>query len=436
MNKNNNFTTMKKILFPTLVCLLFSFNLFSQNIDFDKYFLDKQLRIDLYHHGNSEESNYIFKEFIVEPFWGGSKVSLVDDFNFGTCIVKVFDKESNKLIYSRGYCTLFQEWQNEPEAFKRNRLYEETVNVPLPKTNAIIKIEERDDKNIFREIFSIEYDPDNIFITNERRADYPVYDALVNGDSHEKIDIVIIPDGYTADEMDKFKEDCNTFVEILGTFDPFKKHIDNFNVRGILAPSLDSGTDVPREDVFVRTVVDTHFDTFESDRYCMTESVHKVRDVASLVPYDQIYILVNSTIYGGGGIFNYYSVSTSGNMSSAKVIIHEFGHAFAGLADEYYNTIDNNESYYNLEVEPWEYNITTLVDFDSKWKQLVDKDTPIPTPATEEYKDKVGAFEGGGYTLKGVYRPTYECLMRSFVGDVFCPACYKAIEDMILFYSK
>ena len=424
---------MKKILcVGLLLSIIFSVN--AQK--FEDYFIDKSLRMDVYHCGNDKNANYTFNKFIVEKYWGGTKTKLIDQFNYGTNMLKVFDAKTNVLIYSRGYCTLFQEWQTTDEAKEINRCYEESLSLPLPKSSARIEIHTRNNRGEFEKTFSTLYAPNDIFVSKEQKHIFDVYDAMVNGAPASKVDIVIIPEGYTAAEMDKFKTDCDKFVEILKTFEPFKSNIGDFNVRGVLAPSKDSGVDVPSNNDWKNTIVNCHFDTFNSDRYCMTESYYAVKDVAANAPYDQIYILVNSTIYGGGGIYNYYSVSSSGNMSSAKVIIHEFGHAFAGLADEYFDSQVSYSDFYPFDIEPWEYNITTLVNFDSKWKHQLDSKIPIPTPLDKKHIDKLGVFEGAGYSAKGIYRPSYDCLMRTFKGDVFCGACQHAIIMMIENYRE
>ena len=403
---------------------------------YDKYFYNKSLRMDVYHCGNHDDAQYMFDKFIIEKYWGGSQTNLIDEFNFGSNLVKVIDANTNTVIYTHGYCTLFQEWQTSDEAKNLCRCYEESVSMPLPKNKAIIELYCRDKKGVFQKKFSMKYNPDEIYNTTEQKYSFPVYNVMVNGDAAHKVDIVIIPDGYTQDELEKFKKDCDQFIRILKTFEPYKSQINNFNVRGVLAPSEESGVDIPSKKVWVKTIADCHFDTFYSDRYCTTESYFSIKDLAACAPYDQIYILVNSSIYGGGGIYNYYSVSTSGNMSSAKVIVHEFGHAFAGLGDEYVEVGNTCSDLYPADIEPWEFNLTTLVNFDSKWKSLLDKNTPIPTPAEKPYIGKLGVFEGGGYLEKGIYRPSYDCMMKTFDGDTFCGACSYMINKMIEFYSK
>jgi hypothetical protein len=236
--------------------------------------------------------------------------------------------------------------------------------------------------------------------------------------------------------MNSFRKDCERFAGYLFNSSPFGENKDKFNIWGIEAPSAESGTDIPKEDIWKKTLVNSTFYTFDLERYLMTYDNKTLRNIASNAPYDQIYILVNSDKYGGGAIYNHYSVCVNNNKYSEFVFVHEFGHGFASLADEYYTSDVAYKDFYPLDVEPTDPNLTTLVDFDSKWKDLVDEKTPIPTPDTDEYKNKVGAFEGGGYMEKGIYRPTHDCTMKSIAIDNFCPVCKRAIQQMINFYSE
>jgi hypothetical protein len=264
---------------------------------------------------------------------------------------------------------------------------------------------------------------------------YPSFDALKNGDPSEKVDIVVLPEGYAQEEMGQFISDCNRFAEDFFTFAPYSENKDKFNIYGVLAPSKESGTDRPNKDIWKQTLLNSSFYTFSSERYLMTYDNKSVRDLAANAPYDQIYILVNTDKYGGGAIYNYYNVSVIRNGQSAKIVTHEFGHGFVGLADEYYDSSTGYNEFYNLSIEPWEANITTLVNFESKWADMVDEKTPVPTPDKKKFRDRVGVFEGGGYVAEGVYRPVYDCLMKSFDGETYCPVCSQAIQQMIDFYS-
>ena len=389
--------------------------------------------MDVFQCGTAEGSHYVFERFVLEPYFGGSKVNLIDPFNFGTNRVKVVDALTNTLIYSRGYNTLFREWQTTDEATRMERCYEESVSVPMPRNEAYIILEIRNFDGEFEEVFSKLYEPDEMFNTTEQRYVFPVYDVMVNGTPESKVDIVILPEGYTTDEMLQFQQDCQDLANVFAQEEPFASHINEFNFRAVLAPSEESGIDIPASHIWVRTILNAHFYTFYIDRYCTTRNYFSVKDVAANAPYDQIYILVNSNVYGGGGFYNFYSMSTAGNMSSSSVIVHEFGHAFAGLADEYEEPGNPLGLLYNLNVEPWEPNITTLVDFESKWADLVAPNTPIPTPNTNQYNNTVGAFEGGGYLTHGIYRPQRNCMMRNYAP--FCAVCNRTIEAVIEAHS-
>jgi hypothetical protein len=236
--------------------------------------------------------------------------------------------------------------------------------------------------------------------------------------------------------MELFKKDCEKFAGYLFNASPYKENKDKFNIWGIAAPSKESGTDIPAENIWKNTLLNSTFYTFDLERYLMTPDNKSLRDVASNAPYDQIYILVNSDKYGGGSIYNLYSVCINKNKYEEYVFVHEFGHGFSFLADEYYTSDVAYNDYYLLDVEPLEANLTTLVDFDSKWKKFVSDETPIPTPDSEEYSNVVGAFEGGGYVAKGVYRPRLDCSMKSASVNNFCPVCKDAIQQMINFYSE
>ncbi len=422
---------MKKIL--VVLAVLVSVTTQAQ---FEKYFFDKTLRVDYVHSGDHDNEVYALDEMLEEPYWGGSKVNLIDSMAYGNYFMKVFDLESDQLIYSRGYCTLFGEYQTTEESKSLWKSFEETVVMPYPQKEVRLELYSRNRKGEMIKKFEYTIDPESYFIKPERRLEYPVKDILVSGDPAQKVDIVILSEGYTAEQLKKFEKDCEAFAEYLFDFAPFSENKDQFNIRAVMAPSLDSGSDLPGKRKWKKTVMNSMFWTFDSERYCMTEDVKSVRDLAANTAYDQIYILINTSKYGGGGIYNHYNVSSIRNVASAKIIIHEFGHGFAGLADEYYDSSTSYNDFYPKGVEPWEPNITTLVNFDSKWKHLLDKDTKIPTAPSQWNEDVLGVYEGGGYSAKGVFRPKQDCLMHTFNGEVFCPACQEAIQKMINFYAK
>ncbi len=423
---------MKKILLPALLLIL-SFQAFAS---FDDWFTNKTLRIDYFHTGTNKQEIYSIDQVKTEPYWGGSHHSLIDTLNYGEYYFKAFDLKSGKLIFSRGYCTLFDEWRFTEEAKLTTRTFSETTVMPFPKNDIRIEIYSRNTLGVYVKKFEYTIEMKNYFISEERQMVFPVYDALISGDPANKIDIVIIPEGYTAKEMDRFKADCDKFAVGLFTFDPYTRNRDKFNIRAVLAPSAESGTDIPAEKIWKNTILNSSFYTFDSERYLMTTDNQDVRNLGANAPYDQIYILVNTTKYGGGAIYNLYSASVNSNASSAKIFVHEFGHGFAALADEYDDGSTSFNDMYPLNVEPWEPNITTLVKFDTKWKGMLPANTPVPTPADKSSMFPLGVYEGAGYVAKGVYRPSPDCLMRTFKGDKFCPVCSAAIQKMIDFYTK
>ena len=402
---------------------------------FNKWFEDKTLRVDYYHTGDASEDVYSFDELLEEPYWGGSKTNLIDTFEYGNYYFKVFDSATNQLLFSKGYSTLFYEWQTTEEAEHIKRSFPESIIFPYPKNKVIVKIYKRNRKGKWKEMYVLNVDPDNYFIKRDRRLKYPAFDVLNSGDPAKKVDIVILPEGYSKEEMGKFVEDCNKFKKEFFSYSPYKENKEKFNIHAILAPSPDSGTDIPAKHVWKSTILNTGYYTLNSERYLMTYDYKSVRDLAANAPYDQIYILVNSKKYGGGAIYNFYNVGVNSNKQAGKILVHEFGHGFAGLGDEYYYD-DTYGEMYNTKVEPWEPNLTTLKHFDKKWLHLVPDTVPIPTPDIEKYYNTVGVFEGGGYMPKKVYRPMHDCLMKTFDGDKFCPVCTEAIQKMIDFYSK
>ncbi len=423
---------MKKCILP-LILILTSIQAFAS---FDNWFVNKTLRIDYYHTGNASSELYSIDQVKSEPYWGGSHVTLIDTLNYGEYYFKTFDVQSNTLLYSRGYCTLFNEWQFTEEAKHITRTFSETVVMPFPKKDVRVEFYSRNHKGVFEKKFEYTVEIKNYFITNERQMVYPVYEALISGDPATKVDIVILPEGYTAAEMDKFKADCDKFTAGLFTFEPYTQNRDKFNIRAVLAPSRESGTDIPRDTTWKNTIMNSTFYTFDSERYLMTTDNISVRNLAANAPYDQIYILVNTTKYGGGAIYNFYSTSVNSNASSAKIFVHEFGHGFAGLADEYDDGSTSFNDMYPTGTEPWEPNITTLVNFESKWLAMLPAGTPIPTPLKDRTPLQLGVYEGAGYVATGLYRPTPDCLMRSFRGNKFCPVCSAGIQKMLDFYTK
>ncbi len=419
----------------SFILMTLSLNLNAQ-IDFDTYFNDKSMRFDYIIGGNNHESNIYLNKLKEETYWGGSKINLIDTFNFGDFRVLIYDAKTDKLIYSRGYSTLYYEWLDTDEAKKISRSFYESVLFPFPKNEIVLKIEMRLKNTVFKTIYEQKINPNDSSVIKDKQIKYKTQRIHYSGDHHKKLDIVIIPDGYTKNEIEKFHSDCKRFVNYFFEVEPFKSNKDLVNFWAIDAESEETGTDIPGENIWKNTIIDSHFYTFNSERYLTTQNIEQLRNLAAYVPYDQIYILVNTPKYGGGGIFNYYNLCSSDHEQSGLVFTHEFGHAFAALADEYQYGYDKADDIYDMSVEPWQPNISNLVNFDLKWKYLVDKTTPIPTPDEGKYKDKIGAFEGAGYVTKGIYRPADDCKMRSNSTDEFCPVCYSVVLKMLKFYTE
>lgn len=423
---------MKKIFIICIALILCN----SLKAQFNNYFENKTLRIDYFHSGNDSSEYYFMDELIEEPLWGGSQINLVDTFNYGNYKFIAHDSASGKIIFSKGYSSLFAEWRTTDEGKITKKAFSETITMPYPKNTIVALFYSRDRQNNWVKKSEYVINPKNYFISHEHKNKSECLKILNNGDPSKKVDIVIIPDGYTKDQMGKFKKDCDKFTGYLFGASPYKENKNNFNIWAINIASVDSGPDIPALDRWSNTAVGTSFYTFDSERYLMTKENKALHDVAANAPYDQIIILVNSDKYGGGGIYNFYCTVSSDNDYSNYVVTHEFGHQFGGLGDEYYTSQVSTNGLYPPNVEPWEPNLTTLVHFDKKWKNMVQKNTPVPTPNSDQYKDLIGVFEGGGYEAKGVYRPMYDCSMKSISYNNFCPVCKKALQNMIDFYTK
>jgi hypothetical protein len=419
-----------------MASLLFLSASLTGQIKFGDYFTDKVLRYDFMFSGNSRETTVYPMGMKEEPFWAGSRINLTDPFKYGNFMYEVFDNTTNVLIYSRGFSSLYQEWQTTAEAKTISRSFYEVVTMPFPKNKIRLVISARKREGSFMTLYETKIDPADYFIRKEKPLNVQSSEIKAGGDPNKSVDVAFIAEGYTAGEMDKFHDDVKKMSDSLLSEDPFAHYEKRFNIWAVDAVSQESGTDVPGEGIYVNTALNSSFYTFNIDRYVTTLDIKSVNDYAAVVPHDVIIVLVNSSRYGGGGVYNYYSGTTTGNRLSQQVFMHEFGHGFAGLADEYFTSEVAYEEFYPLDTEPWEPNITTMVDFGSKWKKLIAKRTPVPTPAEEEFKNVTGVFEGGGYSEKGIFRPEMDCRMKSNEAKGFCSVCRNAIKMMIGFYTK
>ncbi len=403
---------------------------------FSDYFINKTLRIDYLLTGTADTAEVILEQLKKEPNYGGSHFNLIDEFDFGTYRYQLFDKESNELIFSKGFCPIFQEWQTTDEAKKQKRSFYQVAILPFPKKVCSFVVEERNWEGEFVSVYSTDIDPKNYFILSENPKNLKSEKIIDSGEPKKKVDLVILSEGYTSEEMDKFEADARRMIDALFSAAPFSMHKDDFNVYTVEVPSDESGTDVPGEHIYKNTAFNSNFYTFDTPRYLTSQDMHAIHDAAAVVPYDHIYVLVNTDRYGGGGFYNYLSLTSVDDRLSEIVFVHEFGHGFAGLADEYYTSDVAYADYYNLEVEPWEPNITTLVNFESKWMDLIEEGTPQPTPRNVANSKMVGVFEGGGYLAKGIYSPMMDCRMKTNEAKEFCPVCQQAIEKVIEWHCQ
>ncbi|HBX91053.1 M64 family metallopeptidase [Alistipes sp.] len=409
----------------------------AQELSFGEFFHDKTMRFDYIHCGDSRSEHFYFDELREELHWAGSKRSLRDTTGYGSQFFRIVDAESGREIYSRGYCTLFDEWQSTVEALAVQRSYPESVVFPYPKRPCRIEIWSRDDKGRLVKRFEQAIDPESYEVVGFTPR-LESFEVAYHGAPEHRVDIVLLPEGYSEGERAKFEEACREFAREFASYSPFREQFERFNIRAVWAPSVDSGVTIPGEGIWRNTACGANFYTFGSERYQTVADQQRLRDLAAHVPYDYIYVLSNTQKYGGGGIFNFYGISAAHHPGrTGKIYVHEFGHLLMGLGDEYVDPL-TFEGMYPKNVEPWEPNLTTLTDFKRKeWAKMIDPSTPVPTPDTDQYENVVGVFEGGGYIAKGIWRPWRNCMMNNLHrADGFCPVCTRAIEEYIDFLCR
>lgn len=413
----------------------------AQRVDYNKFFTEKRMRIDYFHTGTKTEEFFSLDQVYEEPVWAGSRTNLIDTLNLGAYQVRVYDLATNQLIYSHGFSSIFGEWRTTDEAAQNIfRTFSESVLIPYPKYPIQLVIAARDRSNHFTEKWNFTIDPSSRFVNRTPHGQGIPYTTWVkNGAVATHVDLAVLAEGYTKEEMKKFQNDADRLLKVLFSTSPYDTMRQAFNVYLVETPSSQSGTDEPRENVWVSTALETTFNFFDLARYLMTTDNKAMRDYLGSIPYDAIIILVNTQKYGGGGIYNLYATCPSDNQWSSYVFVHEFGHSFAGLGDEYYTSEVTFNEFYPRGVEPWEPNITALLNpTELKWKDLVTAGTPIPTPPdSAKYPfPTVGAFEGAGYAAKGLYRPSIDCIMFSRTLNKFDPVCNRAIRKVIESYRN
>lgn len=466
---------MKLFVLTAIIMLRCAIILAQKEFPFDQYFNDQTLRVDYYHTGDAFSEEITLDRMYVEGIWAGNPGNSTNAAELGMYRVKVLDAATGKMIYTRGYNCIFEEYKTIEPALKGiKKTYHESVLIPYPKRAFRLIIERRDKSQKLRPLFSLDVDPEDYHINIHKPgfSTDKVFPVITNGHPHEKVDIAILAEGYRESEIDQFKIDLENYIRIFFSVEPYKSRKKDFNISGVFSASDESGTDEPRQGIYKKTRLSSSFNYFDLDRYCLVDDNKSIRDVASNVPYDAIVIMINRERYGGGGIYNWQTVFTARSDRSDYVFLHEFGHSFAGLADEYF---DSPVSYIDLDangVEPLEANITIQTDKNKiKWKKYLSPGISVPTDwgkekydslvnlrrqayldgekqitelrhsgadeasltnAREEIrkkvnlinqkiedfynnhplKDKVGVFEGANYQSKGVYRPTLMSLMH------------------------
>lgn len=409
-----------------------------ENVCYNDFFTEHTMRYDFHHAGDSSNEYYYFDRLIREGEWAGSKVSLINPFDYGEQHFRIVDSASGKVIYKNNYCTLFNEWQTTPEAAATQRSFPESVIFPEPKNDFIIEFYARNKKSKVWEKKQSHKVNVNDYNIRPADSDYEKVDIHIGGDIAHSLDIVLLSDGFTATEKEKFVAACHMWSDALFSYEPFTQNKHRINIRAVWAPSAESGISKPGTGEWKNTLLECSFYTFNSERYQMTEEFQKVRDVAAAVPYESIFILTNTDKYGGGGIYNFYGLGSAGKTGrTGEVYVHEFGHSLMGLGDEYIEVGNTVSALYPEGVEPWEANLTRFVNFNGKWEKSIAEETPIPTVKEEgstEKDWKIGAYEGGGYLEKGVFRGWPECMMKALTD--FCPVCQEAISRYLDYICK
>ena len=443
---------MKRV-FLFLVLILSSWVLQAQDVVFEEVFDDTTLRLDYVLCGDASHQSIYWRQSFKTGPWAGRKAHLSQPLLQGNGQIRILDPETGGCLYVNSFSTLFQEWTVTEEATHVQRAFESSFQVPLPKKPVDIELVLTDTHGKVSGSLKHRVDPRDILIRTLAGNGLESRTIHQGGNLAQTVDIVIVAEGYTEAEKDKFFKDAGRSADALFSHEPFASQKERFSVRAVFAPSADSGVSLPRKGEWRSTSTSSHFDTFYTDRYLTTSSVWDVFNIIGTVPFEQIIVLANTDIYGGGGIYNSLTIMNSDHPTFVPVLVHEFGHAFGGLADEYFYD-DQYGTMYPSDTEPWEPNITTLVDFESKWADMLPAGTPVPTPVDkleerdvrriwrtliQEEKDllnlKLGVYEGGGYQSKGVYRPVQECRMKINECERFCPVCTRAILEMIAFYT-
>lgn len=423
----------KHILF--LLCLIAVASTRAQV--FADHFADKTLRVDYIFNGNASGQAICLNGLSALPTWAGRKHHLAELPLQGNGQIIMRNAASGKTIYTTSFSSLFQEWLETDEARNVTKGFENTFLLPYPLQPVEIEITLLDPRRNVRASMKHIVHPNDVLIEQKGNSHITPHKYLLHNDSPEKcIDVAILAEGYTLQEIQTFYEDADIACKSIFDHEPFKSMKKRFNVVAVASPSTDSGVSVPRLNEWKHTAFGSHFSTFYSDRYLTTSRVKAIHDALAGIPYEHIIILANTEEYGGGGIYNSYTLTTAHHPMFRPVVVHEFGHSFGGLADEYFYDNDVMTDTYPLDIEPWEQNISTQVDFAAKWKDMLSENTPVPTPAEVSENCPTGVYEGGGYSAKGIFRPAENCRMRTNEYPAFCPVCQRALRRIIEFYTE
>lgn len=423
----------KHILF--LLCLIAVASTRAQV--FADHFADKTLRADYIFNGNASGQAICLDGLSALPTWAGRKHHLAELPLQGNGQIVMRNAASGKTIYTTSFSSLFQEWLETDEARNVTKGFENTFLLPYPLQPVEIEITLLDPRRNVRASMKHIVHPNDVLIEQKGNSHITPHKYLLHNDSPEKcIDVAILAEGYTLQEIQTFYEDADIACKSIFDHEPFKSMKKRFNVVAVASPSTDSGVSVPRLNEWKHTAFGSHFSTFYSDRYLTTSRVKAIHDALAGIPYEHIIILANTEEYGGGGIYNSYTLTTAHHPMFRPVVVHEFGHSFGGLADEYFYDNDVMTDTYPLDIEPWEQNISTQVDFAAKWKDMLSENTPVPTPAEVSENYPTGVYEGGGYSAKGIFRPAENCRMRTNEYPAFCPVCQRALRKIIEFYTE
>jgi len=443
------------------------------------------MRLDYYHTGDASQEVFSVDRIVIEPLpWPGNPSQAIDSSNLGKYFFEVRDAKTKQVLYSRGFASIYGEWETTDEAKTVKRTFQESLRFPAPTAPVSIVLKKRDAKNLYQDVWTTSIDPADQFIDRSKPvAPAPLITIQKTGEPEDRVDFLILGDGYTTAEAKKFEADARRLTEVLFATSPFKENRRSFNVWALCPPAAESGISRPSTGIYRDSPLGATYDAFGSERYVLSFDNRALRRTAQFAPYEFIEVIVNGRTYGGGGIFNLYSTVAADNAFANYVFVHEFGHHFAGLGDEYYTS---SVAYTPAadRVEPWEPNVTALLDISTlKWRNLASpfaNVTPIPTPwnkeefenysreiqrrrmqlrkekrpeeemealfreelaheqkmfAAEKYYGHVGAFEGALYEARGYYRPEVDCIMFSRT-DHFCKVCRAAIERIIKMYSR